>query len=131
VGRDDVPLRPNEPLLPHHLRTGQLAGGDDLVTGRHLLLGNDDVRLSVAQPVEASGLYRNATGDEVVYLRTGAARLESSFGTLACRTGDYVVIPTGTTHRWVPEGGEPVHAGDRGLRPRGAARATCRPPASS
>jgi homogentisate 1,2-dioxygenase len=110
VGHDDVPLQPNEPLLPRHLRTGDLAAGDDLVTGRHLLLGNDDVRLSLARPTEASGLYRNASGDEIVYLRTGAARLESSFGALDCHTGDYVVIPTGTTHRWVPEPGEPIHA---------------------
>jgi homogentisate 1,2-dioxygenase len=110
VGTDDVPLRPNEPLLPRHLRTRELASGDDLVTGRHLLLGNEDVRLSLARPTETSGLYRNATGDEVVYLRTGAARLESSFGALDCRTGDYVVIPTGTTHRWVPRPGEPIDA---------------------
>jgi homogentisate 1,2-dioxygenase len=110
VGHDDAPLQPNEPLLPRHLRTADLAEGDDLVTGRHLLLGNDDVRLSLARPTEASGLYRNATGDEIVYLRTGAARLESSFGALDCRAGDYVVIPTGTTHRWVPQAGEPIHA---------------------
>ena len=51
------------------------------MTGRRLLLANDDVRLPVAAAHRApSGLYRNATGDEVVYLRTGAARLESSFG---------------------------------------------------
>jgi homogentisate 1,2-dioxygenase len=83
------------------------------VGARRLLLANDDVRLLVAQPTEASGLYRNATGDEIVYLRTGAARLESSFGELECRAGDYVVVPTGTTHRWVPEDGpstEPVAA---------------------
>ena len=110
VGTGDVPLRANEPLLPRHLRTADLEAGDDLVTGRHLLLGNEDVRLSLARPTQPSGLYRNATGDEVVYLRTGAARLESSFGALDCRTGDYVVIPTGTTHRWLPEPGEAIDA---------------------
>jgi homogentisate 1,2-dioxygenase len=108
VGDDE--LRPNEPLLPHHLRTGDLPAGGDLVTGRRLLVANDDVRLLVARPTEQSGLYRNATGDEIVYLRTGAARLESAFGALECRAGDYVVVPTGTTHRWVPAAGEPVAA---------------------
>lgn len=109
AGDDD--LRANEPLLPHHLRTSELPGGGDLVRDRHLLLANDDVRLAVAHPTEASELYRNATGDEIVYLRTGAARLESTFGALDCRAGDYVVVPTGTTHRWVPAvGGEPVAA---------------------
>ncbi len=107
---DDTKLEPNRPLLPRHLRSGRLAPGGDLVTGRVLLLANDDVRLAVTQPDRPSGLYRNATGDEVVYLRTGAARLESTFGAIECRAGDYVVIPTSTTHRWVPAGGEPVHA---------------------
>jgi homogentisate 1,2-dioxygenase len=109
-GDRDAKLEPNRPLLPHHLRSGRLAGGGDLVTGRVPLLANDDVRLSVAQPTEPSGLYRNATGDEVVYLRSGAARLESTFGAMDCQAGDYVVIPTSTTHRWLPAGGEPVHA---------------------
>jgi homogentisate 1,2-dioxygenase len=104
-------LRPNQPLLPRHLRTTELPGGGDLVTGRRLLVANDDVRLLVAHPTEPSPLYRDAVGDEIVYLRTGAARLESSFGVLDCRAGDYVVVPTGTTHRWVPvSDGEPVAA---------------------
>ncbi|HEX6421429.1 MAG TPA: homogentisate 1,2-dioxygenase [Acidimicrobiales bacterium] len=115
VGAEAVPppaddLRPNEPLLPRHLRTGELDGGGDLVLGRRLLLANDDVRLLVAAPTEPSGLYRNAAGDEVVYVRTGALRLESSFGALECRSGDYVVVPTGTTHRWLPVDGDPVNA---------------------
>lgn len=110
VGGEHVELRPNRPLLPRHLRTGQLPPGGDLVLGRHLLLANDDVRLSVARATEPSQLYRNATGDEVVYLRTGAARLETVFGAIQCRAGDFVVVPTGTTHRWVPGDEGPVHA---------------------
>jgi homogentisate 1,2-dioxygenase len=102
-------LVPNQPLLPHHLHTGRLPGGGDLVVGRTVLLGNDDVILAVAQPTEPSALYRNAAGDEIVYLRQGALRLESTFGVLDCRAGDYVVIPRGTTHRWLPTGDDPVH----------------------
>ena len=105
---DDI--APNVPLLPRHLRTTDLPPGSDMVTGRHLLLANDDVRLLVVHATAASGLYRDAAGDEVVYLRTGSARLDSSFGTLDCGAGDYVVVPTGTTHRWVPTSDEPVAA---------------------
>ena len=108
-GGDDE-LTANVPLLPHHLRTADLPAGGDLVTGRRLLLANGDVRLLVAQATEASGLYRDAAGDEIVYLRTGSARLESSFGSLDCGAGDYVVVPTGTTHRWVPTADDPVAA---------------------
>jgi homogentisate 1,2-dioxygenase len=110
VPEKDPGLGPNEPLLPHHLRTGNLAAGGDLVADRTLLLANAFVRLLVAQPSEPSGLYRNATGDEIVYLRQGNARLDSVFGSLECHAGDYVVVPTSTTHRWVPDGDEPVHA---------------------
>jgi homogentisate 1,2-dioxygenase len=106
----DPGLGPNEPLLPRHLRTGTLAAGGDLVADRTLLLANASVRLLVAQPTGSSGLYRNATGDEIVYLRQGRARLDSVFGSLECHAGDYVVVPTSTTHRWIVDEGEPVHA---------------------
>jgi homogentisate 1,2-dioxygenase len=115
VAADAVPERdpglgPNEPLLPRHLRTGTLPAGGDMVADRTLLLANASVRLLVAQPTQSSGLYRNAIGDEIVYLRQGSARLDSVFGTLECHAGDYVVVPTSTTHRWIVEEGEPVHA---------------------
>ncbi|HEY2428620.1 MAG TPA: homogentisate 1,2-dioxygenase, partial [Acidimicrobiales bacterium] len=100
----------NLPLLPRHLRTHDLAPAGDLVSGRRLLLANHDVRILAAAVVEPSGLYRDAAGDELVYLESGTARLESVFGTLVAGSGDYVVIPAGTTHRWIPEGGGPVRA---------------------
>jgi homogentisate 1,2-dioxygenase len=106
----DPGLGANEPLLPRHLRTGTLPAGGDLVADRILLLANASVRVLVAQPTQSSGLYRNAIGDEIVYLRQGTARLDSVFGTLECQAGDYVVLPTSTTHRWIVEDGEPVHA---------------------
>jgi homogentisate 1,2-dioxygenase len=110
VPEKDPGLGPNEPLLPRHLRTRTLPAGGDLVADRTPLLANASVRLLVAQPTQSSGLYRNAVGDEVVYLRQGSARLDSVFGPLECHTGDYVVVPTSTTHRWIVEGSEPVHA---------------------
>src|SRR5438067_12520629 len=40
-------LSANHPLKPRHLRTHKLdVGSCDAVTGRQLLLGNDDVRIS-------------------------------------------------------------------------------------
>jgi homogentisate 1,2-dioxygenase len=109
VAAPDAKLADNQPLLPRHLRTARLAAGGDLVLGRSPLLANDDLALAVAQPTEPSGLYRNAGGDEVVYVRRGQLRFESSLGALDCRAGDYVVVPTGLTHRWVPQGEEAVH----------------------
>lgn len=99
----------NLPLLPRHLRTHALgAAGADVVTGRRLLLANADVRLSCVVADTVSPLYRNAIGDELVYVESGKARLETIFGVLDVGGGDYVVLPTSTTHRWVPAGPEPL-----------------------
>ncbi len=100
-------LAANHPLLPRHFKTHQLKQGGDAVTGRQLLLGNSDVTQSYVHAVETSPLYRNAVGDELVFVEAGDAVLESSFGRLPVTAGDYVVIPTSVTHRWVlPDGGD-------------------------
>jgi len=111
----DLATTPNHPLLPRHLALPGLfdeldAKVLDPVTGRRLVLGNADVRISYAVAREASPLYRNAVGDECVYVESGEASVETVFGTLAARTGDFVVLPRSTTHRWVPFGDEPLRA---------------------
>lgn len=105
----DQQLVPNLPLQPRHLRPHDLFPADstsraDLVTGRILVLGNKDVRLSYVVAEETSPLYRNAIGDEVVYIESGTGSVETAFGVVPFRTGDYVVIPRATIHRWVPSG---------------------------
>ena len=94
-------LSPDHPLLPRHLRTAEITRGGDAVTGRTVVLGNDDLRLAWIVATETSSLYRNAVGDELIYVQEGSAWLESVFGRLEVRAGDYVVIPACTTHRWV------------------------------
>jgi len=100
----DLMTTPNHPLRPRHLRLHALApeASGDVVTGRRLVLGNGDVRISYAHADAPSPLYRNATGDECVYVESGTARVDTVFGSLDVEAGDYVVLPRGTTHRWVP-----------------------------
>jgi homogentisate 1,2-dioxygenase len=88
---------------PLHMRTASLSGRD-VVRDRTVLLANGDVRLATASGSGTSSLYRNSFGDELVYVHSGEATLESIFGALPVRSGDYVVIPAGTTHRWVSSG---------------------------
>jgi homogentisate 1,2-dioxygenase len=109
----DQSTEPNSPLTPRHLTLHDLFPGDswqahDAVTGRRLVLGNGDVRISYAVVGTPSPLYRNAVGDEVVYVESGTATVETVFGHLEVGTGDYVVIPRATTHRWVPVGDGPL-----------------------
>lgn len=102
VEQPPVELHPNHPLRPHHLRTGALghAPGGDPVTARRALLAAEQVTIAHVVADTSSGLYRNATGDELVYVQRGHARLDSVFGTLPVGPGDYVVVPAATTHRW-------------------------------
>ena len=104
---------PNAPLLPRHLRLHELFPDEehkalDSVTGRRLVLGNADVRISYAVSSQTSPLYRNATGDECVFIERGSATVETAFGALDVGQGDYVILPRATTHRWIPTGDEPL-----------------------
>ena len=109
----DQSLTPNSPLVPRHLKRHELFPGEehkatDAVTGRRLVLGNADVRISYAVSSLPSPLYRNATGDECVYVERGTASVETVFGALEVSQGDYVILPRATTHRWIPTGDQPL-----------------------
>jgi len=106
---------PNHPLKPRHLRLPALFAAPDypacdVVTGRRLVLGNGDVRICYVVAEKVSPLYRNAVGDECVYVESGQAVVETVFGALPARQGDYVILPRATTHRWVPIGAAPLRA---------------------
>ncbi|CAN5137566.1 homogentisate 1,2-dioxygenase [soil metagenome] len=105
---------PNHPLKPRHLKLHELTTGTDAVLDRRLVLGNSDVRISyvVTGGADAgpSPLYRKAIGDECVYVESGTGAVETVFGVLTYRAGDYVVIPRATTHRWVPATSSQLYA---------------------
>ncbi|GAA4787149.1 hypothetical protein GCM10023200_21600 [Actinomycetospora chlora] len=109
----DLSTTVNQPLLPRHLALHTLFPANewkaaDPVTSRRLVLGNDDVRISYVAAGEASPLYRNAVGDECVFVEAGDAEVETVFGALSVTAGDYLVLPRATTHRWVPSGDGPL-----------------------
>src|SRR5688572_27258556 len=102
----DQTLTPNHPMAPRHFGTRALfdggATGVDAVTGRRLVLGNGDVRISYVVADAPSPLYRNGIGDECLYVERGQARVETIFGAFEVGQGDYVIVPRATTHRWIP-----------------------------
>ena len=93
---------PNHPLKPRHLRTHKLDVGGDAVLDRSYLLANDDCRISYVAADRPSPLYRNAIGDECLYVEEGNARLETVFGVLELTAGDYAIIPTSVIYRLIP-----------------------------
>jgi len=68
------------------------------------ILGNQDVKLYVSRRREAMPFYyRNADGDELIFVHRGAGIIETDFGPLRFEKGDYIVIPRAVTYRVVPE----------------------------
>jgi homogentisate 1,2-dioxygenase len=102
--RAAVRLHANEPLRNRHFKTHQLPQApSDALESRAVLLGNDDIVVSIAlaeRPMEY--FYRNTGGDELIFVHSGSGTIETQFGTLAYRRLDYVVLPTGTTYRVIP-----------------------------
>jgi homogentisate 1,2-dioxygenase len=108
----DLSTVPNHPLTPRHLKLHDLftdTSKSNAVEDRRLVLGNGDVRISYVVAEQPSPYYRNAIGDECVYVEKGSATVETVFGVLDAVQGDYVIIPRATTHRWLP-GPDGVHA---------------------
>lgn len=91
-----------ERLVQHrHFFSHRIATGPSPVLDRVPLLWNGDVAMQVVAPKQEDDFFfRNAEGDEVVYVAEGEGFLDSHFGALAFRGGDYVVIPRGILHRW-------------------------------
>jgi homogentisate 1,2-dioxygenase len=82
------------------------AGGDP-VSGRRVLMYNADIEVSVCKPTEElDGFFRDAEGDEVIYIHRGSGVLRTMFGRVPFREKDYLVIPRGTTHTWKLDDGE-------------------------
>jgi homogentisate 1,2-dioxygenase len=94
-------VAPTAPLRHRHFQTKQLPRPGNAIAGRVPLLFNNDVAISIVHPgAEATDFYRNAQGDEIVYVSEGRGSLESPFGKLVFRGGDYLLIPRGILHRY-------------------------------
>ncbi|HEX9639886.1 MAG TPA: homogentisate 1,2-dioxygenase [Candidatus Krumholzibacteria bacterium] len=88
-------------LRHRHYATRDLPRGGSPVFDRVPLLFNADVSLWHAAPDRHDeDFFRNGQADELVYLAQGRGVLESQYGSLEVRDGDYVVIPRGIVHRW-------------------------------
>jgi homogentisate 1,2-dioxygenase len=99
-----IPYAEDTPLRHRHLRTATVKSGGDAITSRIPLLGNADLCISVACPTEPMPYwYRFAHGDEVLFVHTGSGVLESQFGILSYRSGDYLIIPAGVLWRLLPD----------------------------
>ena len=106
----------------HHLKAGNSPPGGDPISGRKTLMYNADCAISAVAPTEPMDyFYRNAMGDELLFVHYGSGTIETTFGTLPYHEGDYVLIPRGTTWRVQADKGEQrmlvVEAFGRAIQP--------------
>src|SRR5260370_35704748 len=93
-------------LRPHCFDLNNLAPSDltDPCGAPVAFLGNDDVKLYVSRRAHPMPFYyRNADGDELLFVHRGEGVIETDFGPLAFERGDYVVIPRPVTYGVVPK----------------------------
>jgi homogentisate 1,2-dioxygenase len=93
------------PLRHRAFRTADMPRGGDPISARRALLGNQDVTLGISLPSRSMDyFYRNAQAYEVWFTHEGAGTLHTQFGALPFGSGDYLVIPFGTTWRMELDG---------------------------
>lgn len=93
-------------LAKRHYRTGELgpAGGPQ-IDGRVPLLFNDDLIAGVAFPRAEDPVYiADGDADQLIYIHRGGGVLRSLLGDVAFAQGDYVFVPRGLLHRFLPDG---------------------------
>lgn len=92
---------PDRTLRHRHFRTARLPAGGSPTLDRTPLLFNRDIAMLFARPDRTDDhFYRNAQADEVIYVSEGAGVLETQFGDLPYREGDYLMIHRGILHRY-------------------------------
>jgi homogentisate 1,2-dioxygenase len=87
------------PLRPHAFDALAAADNGDEPSFVPLLVNPDLVVGVLGRPSTAPFFSRNADGDELHFIHQGSGRYETDYGTLPYRTGDYVLLPRGTTFR--------------------------------
>ena len=121
------------PLQPRALDLNEIKPDDATTEDGFwaLVAGNTDVRLYVSRRTKPMPYFlRDADGDLCYFVHRGHGTVETDYGPLEYRVGDYVILPKGTTHRVVPndednfffiiEGAGEFGIPDRGLMGRHA-----------
>jgi len=83
-----------------HAKSAQMPAKGDPITGRVVLFGNADVEMSICVPAEPMDYhFKNAQGDECIFVHYGSGTVHTTFGTLRFRAKDYILIPKGVIYR--------------------------------
>jgi homogentisate 1,2-dioxygenase len=103
-GYTEIPIEiwEEKSLRHYHFKTGNASAEGDAISGRKVLMFNNDVSLGICNPKDKMDyFYKNGEGDELIFVHNGNGTLESQYGSLDYREGDYIIIPRGVIHRYV------------------------------
>jgi len=91
-------------LRHHHFKTLDAKPDGDPVSGRKVLMFNNDVSLGICNPEEQMDyFYKNGESDEIIFVHVGHGRMESQYGSLDYKEGDYIIIPRGVIHKYITQ----------------------------
>ena len=95
------------PLRPHAFDLNRLPSANASPWAAAEVLRNANVRVRFwSATASMDHLVRNADGDDLLFVHTGAGEFFCDYGHLSIRAGDYVVVPRGTM--WRVEVREPM-----------------------
>jgi len=94
-------------LRKRHYRTRELAArGLPPIDARTPLLWNDDVVISLVTPGAADPVYfSNGDGDDLYFIAEGGGLLRTVLGDVPFGGEDYLYVPRGIVHRFLPDPG--------------------------
>ena len=102
---DPTEFRSTGPLRPVDVLADALTPGDatDAAGSPLLLFSNPDCRISLSRRSQAMPFHvRYVDGDLLCFVHQGDGQLETEFGPLDYRTGDWIYLPKGCTWRQLP-----------------------------
>jgi homogentisate 1,2-dioxygenase len=91
-----------EKMLKHRSFEGfNIQPKADYLESRTPILVNEDLMISLAAPQASMNdyFYKNADGDEMIFVHQGSGTVHTCYGELKFGYGDYIVLPRGTIYQ--------------------------------
>jgi homogentisate 1,2-dioxygenase len=99
---DVSPQIAEEKMLQHRCFEGfNIKPVKDFLQSRIPILVNSDCHIVLAAPQESMKdyFYKNADGDEMIFIHEGSGKVKTQYGELPFSYGDYIVLPRGTIYQ--------------------------------
>jgi homogentisate 1,2-dioxygenase len=97
-----APILSDKTNMQHRCYNGfQVPPTDDYLESRKAVLVNNDCHISLAVPRKSMKdyFYKNSGADEIIFVHIGSGTLNTIYGELKFKYGDYINIPRGTIYQ--------------------------------